>query len=187
MVASPQSQNYTTECCRALRKQDEDGVRLYAKIGGHSGSSTRIEIAAGIIAASANGPVHSGSDSEVFVQKAKCIIEHIHKGHVNRCNWKLVSDGDLLEHFYEVVKAKGAQAINITWVKGHAIDKHVEKGITTEVNKEGNHIADEVADLGTALHGKDIVDAAKYMSRRHNQYIQFMKKVSQHTRSLPHT
>ena len=48
-----------------------------------------------------------------------------------------MSDGDLLEHFYEVVKAKGANSINITWVKGHATDQHVEKGITSEKNKAG--------------------------------------------------
>ena len=165
----------------AWEKQDEDGVRLYAKIGGYSGSSTRTEIAAGIIAACANGPVHIGSDSEVFVLKAKCIIESIQKGCECKCNWKLMSDGDLLEHFYEVVKAKGAQAIRITWVKGHATDQHVEKGITTDKNKVGNQIADEVADLGTALHGKQVMSAAKRMSSRHNQYPQLMKDISQHT------
>ena len=79
----------------ALQKQHEDGIKLYAKIGGYSGSSTRTEIAAGIIATCANGPVHIGSDSEVFVLKAKCIIKHIQNGHANRCNWKLVSDGAL--------------------------------------------------------------------------------------------
>ena len=92
-----------------------------------------------------------------------------------------MSDGDLLEHFYEVVKAKGARAIKITWVKGHATDQHVKDGKTTEKNKVGNQIADEVADLGTALHGELIMKAAKHMSSRHNQYLQLMKDVSQHT------
>ena len=45
----------------------------------------------------------------------------------------------------------------------------------------GNQIADEVADLGTALHGELIMKAAKHMSSRHNQYLQLMKDVSQHT------
>ena len=59
----------------AWEKQDEYGIRLYAKIGGYSGSSTRTEIAAGIIAACANGPVHIGSDSEVFVPKPNASLK----------------------------------------------------------------------------------------------------------------
>ena len=92
-----------------------------------------------------------------------------------------MSDGDLLEYFYEVVKAKGANAINITWVKGHATDQHVEKGITIDKNKPGNFIADEVADLGTALHGKQVMSVAKRMSSRHTQYLKLMESISQHT------
>ena len=165
----------------AWHKVDSDGIRLYAKIGGYAGSSTRTEIAAGIISVCANGPVHIGSDSEVFVGKAKCIIAHIRAGHVNRCNWKLVSDGDLLEQFYKHVEAKGARAVNITWVKGHATDQHVQDGITTEEHKIGNKVADEVADLGTALHGEDFVKVAKRMSNRHHWYLQLMLKISKHT------
>ncbi len=43
---------------------DRDGVRLYTPIGGYSGSSTRTELAAGILAVLTNGPVHIGSDSK---------------------------------------------------------------------------------------------------------------------------
>ena len=161
--------------------EDDDGVRLYAKIGGYTGSSTRTEIAAGIMSVCANGPVHIGSDSEVFWRKANCIIAHIKAGHENKCNWKLVSDGDLLEHFYKCVEAKGANAVKVTWVKGHATDQHVLKGITTEENKDGNKVADDVADLGTALHGKDLMDVTKHMSARYHWYQQLLKDISKHT------
>ena len=45
----------------------------------------------------------------------------------------------------------------------------------------GNKVADEVADLGTALHGEDLIEVAKHMSNRHHWYLQLMMKVSQHT------
>ena len=49
----------------------EDGVRLYAAIGGSGGSSTRNELAAAIVAIRAHGPVRLGSDSSVFVERVK--------------------------------------------------------------------------------------------------------------------
>ena len=41
-----------------------EGVRLFTSIGGFGGSSTRTELAAGIIPISSQGPVHLGTDSE---------------------------------------------------------------------------------------------------------------------------
>jgi len=94
--------------------------------------------------------------------------------------WKLVSDGDLWEHFHKAATSKGAHAIAITWVKGHATQEHINKGITTRINKLGNDEADNVADVGTSVHGKDLVDAAERLHVKHNAYQKFMIKVSQH-------
>ena len=57
------------ESSLAMARQDREGVSLYTSVGGYAGSSTRTEIAAGIIGICAHGPVHIGSDSEVFVNK----------------------------------------------------------------------------------------------------------------------
>ena len=57
----------------------------------------------------------------------------------------------------------------------------MQKGITTEEHKIGNKVADDVADLGTALHGKDLMDVTKHMSNRHHWYQQLMMGVSKHT------
>ena len=54
-----------------------DTVLLFSKIGGYGGSSTRTEIAAGIIAICANGPVHVASDSKAFVKKTFSLINAI--------------------------------------------------------------------------------------------------------------
>ena len=115
----------------AYCEQGEDGLRIYTKIGGYAGSSTRTELAAGIVALSAHGPVHIGSDSRAFVDTANRYIKLINKKHEVKRPWKLVSDGDLWEHFDKAVQAKGAHSVKITWVEGHATDQHVAEGISS--------------------------------------------------------
>ncbi len=61
----------------AYEKQTPNGLQLYTKIGGFGGSSTRTELAAGIIAMSAHGPVHIGTDSMAFKQKADWVLESV--------------------------------------------------------------------------------------------------------------
>ena len=97
----------------AIHEVTDGGVRLYTKIGGFAGSSTRTELAAGIIAVCAHGPVHIGSDGEVFVNGAKRLISIINDQGSALPNWKLISDGDLWEHFYNAANAKGTRAIEL--------------------------------------------------------------------------
>ena len=171
-----------SEAERALaqHEQREDGLRIYSRIGGYAGSSTRTELAAGIIGLSAHGPVHIGSDSRAFVDTANKYINLINRKARIKKPWKLISDGDLWQHFYEAVQAKGTNAIRITWVKGHATEEHIKKRITNEQDKIGNDVADKCADIGTALHGEDLIKLSKIMQRRHNKYLNFMKEVSHH-------
>ena len=61
-----------------------EGLRIYTKVGGFGGSSTRTELAAGILALSAYGGVHIGSDSRAFVDKANQYIELIRDGKKNQ-------------------------------------------------------------------------------------------------------
>ena len=104
----------------ALSQSSAEGVCLYTRIGGHNGSSTRTELAAGIIALCAHGPVHIGSDSKAFVDTANQYMRDIARMRKPRKKWKLVSDGDLWEHFHRAITAKGVHSVRITWVKGHA-------------------------------------------------------------------
>jgi len=105
-------------------RQESGGLTLYASIGGFSGSSTRTELAAGIIAACAHGPVHIGSDSEVFVNSANAIINDVLHRRKCKCSWKLVSDGDLWGHFYNIVVCKGPRSIKLTWVRSRNTKRH---------------------------------------------------------------
>jgi ribonuclease HI len=159
---------------------DNDGVRLYTAIGGYAGSSTRTELAAGIIAMSSHGPVHIGSDSEAFVNQANIVLQHLKDKGVCKICWQTTSDGDLWQHFVHVAIAKTPFSIRITWVKGHATSKHVDLGITTEINREGNRIADSTADLGVKVHGEETFELAKLYTCRHKKYTAFMRKVYIH-------
>ena len=161
-------------------EQKEEGLRLYTKIGGFSGSSTRTELAAGILAISAYGGVHIGSDSRAFVDKAQDYLEMIKNGKEPQKPWKLISDGDLWQHFFDAAKAKGVGTIKLTWVKGHATQEHIDRGITTAEKLAGNHEADTTADLGTELHGKELIKIAGKMQTKHKAYTRFMMEITKH-------
>ena len=110
----------------------------------------------------ANGPLHIGSDSKAFVDKANQILKLCKKGKRLKKPW-LQSDGDLWKRFHESLVAKGPHSFRATWVKGHATAAHIASGVTTQENKAGNDKADEIADKGTLIYGKDILRIAKYL------------------------
>jgi ribonuclease HI len=164
----------------AIARWETDGVRLYTSIGGYSGSSTRTELAAAILAISSHGPIHLGSDSFAFVTKANSILDDVREGRTFKRHWHLTADGDLWEHFHQIVIAKRPQAIRISWVKGHATEQQVADCIITMEQRQGNHQADAAADEGVKLHGETAVDFARNYSRRHGAYKKFYLQVTKH-------
>jgi ribonuclease HI len=164
----------------AIIEKHDDGVRLYTPIGGFSGSSTRTELAAAILAISSNGPVHLGTDSKAFVLRANFILDLIRQNKLPKVRWGLMSDGDLWEHFFKVARAKSPEAIRITWVKGHATQEHINRGITTQTHLEGNDTADKTADQGVAQHGEQTTHFATVYSKRHHWYTKFFGQVATH-------
>ena len=141
-------------------------VGFYTKIGGYAGSSTRTELAAAVLAISAHDPVHFASDSQTMVKRAKYYISLIEKGRTPRKPFAVSSDGDLWEHFFKAAQAKSAQSIEISWVKGHATEQHVQKGVTTQDDKTGNDQADEVADMGAKLYADDVLQGCRSLPYR---------------------
>ncbi len=128
-------------------KQYPSGLMLYAPIGGFSGSSTRTELAAAIIALAANGPIHIGTDSQAMLDRAQWILKHLRKGKRHKTNWQTTPDGDLWHHFEEAARAKGWKSIRITKVKGHATQMQVDGGAVKDCDKAGNDQADQAADI----------------------------------------
>ena len=153
---------------------------LYTSIGGYGGSSTRTELAAAIIAISCHGPVHIGTDSKAFRDKAICVIQDISQNKRRKRPWQTTTDGDLWAHFEQAVRAKGTNAIKISKVKGHVTAEQVTTNTHRAQDKAGNDKADETADIGTALYGKDVINIANLYHKRHNQYSQFMLDVAKH-------
>jgi len=91
-----------------------------------------------------------------------------------------VSDGDLWEHFALAIKAKGAHAVKVSWVKGHAQDRDIKAGISDPFKKAGNDRADTNADEGVKWYGDDLLKAASHIYERHSHYATFMLKVVKH-------
>ena len=73
--------------------------------------------------------------------------------------------------------AKGPGTVKATWVKGHATQEHVDRGITSDANREGNRVADTVADVGAELHGKYFMRALSATQDRFKQYVNLFQKV----------
>ena len=90
--------------------------------------------------------------------------------------FELSSDGDLWDHLYKAVKANGARAAKVSWIKGHAKQEHIDKGRSNATNKVGNDKADIIADQGVDLHGKDLIKTASVFHKRHCDYIRFIEK-----------
>ena len=161
-------------------EEEGGGLKLYTPLAGFGGSSTRTELAAGILAIAANRAAHIGSDNKGFVDGANDIIELCRKGRNPKKPWGTKGDGDLWEVFHSFVKAKGHWAVAVSKVKGHATDDMVAQGRVKPEEKEGNDMADKVADEGIAAHGKAVVCVARRFTLRHKRYTGFVRDVHNH-------
>ena len=56
--------------------------------------------------------------------------------------WGLHKDGDLWEQIWEAIHKRGLYNQQIRWVKGHATDKQVEEGISSQRDQYGNDRSD---------------------------------------------
>ena len=146
--------------------QDAKGVMLSAALLGHRASSTRAELGAGITAMLADCPTHQGTDSMAYLLKATQIL----KGVLPNKPWAILTDGDIWECVEQIVDAKGAHAVNITKVKGHATDQMVVEGKVRIEHKEGNDASDVAADKGIEQHGNDLLEWSTFFAQAHGEY-----------------
>ena len=105
-------------------------------------NSTRDEVAAALLAM----PVHIASDSLNFLRQINFILADPQWKPPKP--WGLSMDGDLWEVLVRHLCVKGPHSVKATWVKGHATEEHIAKGLTNVVCREGNNHADRFADLG---------------------------------------
>ena len=63
---------------------------------------------------------------------------------------------------------------------GHATDQQVVQELVRKCDKDGNDEADNIADIGTSLHGEDVMHFADIFDTRHRWYGSFIHNVHKH-------
>ncbi len=156
---------------------DDGGLSCSTALAGFGGSSTRAEIAGGIIAIASNLPAHIGSDSQAFIDKGRYVLDLCRRGGKPKRPWSTQKDGDLWELFHEFASIKGPDAIQLTKVKGHASEANVHEGVVRSVDKKGNDIADRAAKKAQDFHGEDVVKLSGWFTLRHKAYTILLKNI----------
>ena len=168
------------DCDLGIPTQEEEGLGLSVALVGFGGSSTRSEIAGGIIAIAADGPVHIGTDSQAFCNKATSLIDMERRGRKPKRPWSTQKDGDLWELLHKMVQQKGWKSVKITKVKGHATDANVEDGKVDINDKKGNDKADDYATKGLNGHADDFLKVSRLLTKRQISYVAFVTHVHDH-------
>ena len=112
----------------------------------------------------ANKHTHQATDSMACLLKASKILQ----GVLPRKPFNITPDGDLWEWFAKIVKAKGAEAVRLTKVKGHATNEMSKQGKVKEEHKIGKK-PDEAADLGVEQHGSEFLEASTFFAAKHKE------------------
>ena len=76
----------------------------------------------------------------------------------------LVTDGDLLLLTAKMLHLRGLDTVQITKVMGHADEEMVLEGRVRELDRLGNHAADEAADFGRRRVGNLVIGARRNLS-----------------------
>ena len=160
----------------ATHHQTDMGLKMWGCITGQKASSTRAELAAGILAIQGPGAIHQGTDSKSYMAGARNILER--KTKRKQKPWSLRPDGDLWQLWEKTAIAKGIHAIRISWFKGHATQEHIEREIATAESKEGNDIADAVAELGVRTsHQTGLLQLAGYYAGKQKKLLQLTQRI----------
>ena len=164
----------------AYHLQCNDGLRVMLPVPGTAGNSTRMELAAAILAMLSDDPVNFGTDSQAFIDKANACIQRIRDGLPPREPWGVQKDGDLWHIFHDVICAKGCDSVIFSKVKGHATDEQVALGVVKLCHKIGNDQADTTADLAVKLHGPEVVKLARRMCNRVVKFVDLVILILKH-------
>ena len=171
------------------READQDFAR-WGPLAGFGTSSTRNELAAGILGLMLPRAVHIGSDSKAFVDKANSLKRAARHWNVtfgtqyhstrNPCGkpWGMQVDGDLWLILWEALLIRGPATAAFTWVKGHATEADIAKGISDAELRNGNRNADKAATEGTDAHRPGLLALTRWAAARHAAYIKFMHKIN---------
>ena len=151
-------------------------AEAFSAVSGPSAASTRSELGAMLGAALAPFPAHVGMDNLTVVKRTAKLIAgqpvHPYKP------WQLLPDGHLWHHLADAIRQRGPCTFAVSWVKGHAKDVHIRKGITTDWHRDCNDKADAIAEKGQVRSHPDGLRQLGIIFRdRQKRYIDLVKHV----------
>ena len=152
------------------------GGELWGTLSTPACSSTRAEIVAAILAIAANGPVHLATDSNAFLVKARKLKSQILRN-MDPPKWTNHCDGDLWQVYWDLVVHKGPHSLAMSKVKGHAKQHHIDAGLSTPRDQEGNDMADSLATRAHLLREEELGQTVNYFAHRANQYVDLVANI----------
>ena len=155
-----------------------DGLSVWTNVPGPLTTSTRTELAGGLMALFHPGPVRIVSDNAAFVHGAQAILSG--RSPSRSKPWALQTDGDLWLLFYTHAHAKGLDSIAVDWAKGHTTLDDVSTGITTLWNHLGNGKADILATHGVETHGEGILQLGHIFDSRQSILVKIVIAIFTH-------
>ncbi len=161
--------------CKTCNPREKEA---YGAISGPCASSTRSELGAMLGAALAPYPIHVGMDNIFVVRRTTLLVrgEPVHPFKP----WQLLPDGHLWKSLADAIAQRGLASIVASWVKGHAKEVHVQKGITTQRHRECNHRVDAVAEQGQVhSHPDGLRRLGQLYCARQERYADLMRHVHQ--------
>ena len=114
----------------------------------------RAELWGAILALQASWPGHLGIDNLNVVRSIGRLLDH--GGFSTRL--PLVKDGDLIDIVQHMIRARGANTVQVTEVKGHATDADFDQGRVRGEDGLGNAEADTAAVFGRRHQPESVMD-----------------------------
>ena len=112
--------------------------------GGHY-SSSRAELAGVLLAVSVRWPVRLALDNLSIVQGLEQLL--VSDLQLPKKPWSLLTNGDLWELVYKLLCwRRGKHSTAVQWCKGHALDCHLQSGVSNPFLAWGNDMADKEAE-----------------------------------------
>ena len=112
-------------------------------------------------------PLNIGIDNAQAVNLANRNIHCLHSRF--RKPWELQPNGDIWATIENILDERGQGTTKVTKLKGHATQEHVDKKIISAEDKEGNELADRLADDAHEGFLKHIRELANLYVHRTNQ------------------
>ena len=160
--------------------QSPGATTLWAPLPGQFCSSTRTEIAAGLLALSAPHSISFGTDSAIFLRTFNTIHTHILEDRPRHIVWGLHPNGDLWALVEQHIRARGPHSIQGHKLKAHTSPEDVAKGVISLEDRAGNGLADSLASKGGRSRDSDLHALSAVYASKHRLFECVLRRVHAH-------